>query len=172
MIGRVRSAAVRRCLEQPALVCPEDRGPAARHVQLGEEVPGVRAYRVVGDEQLAGNLWAGEFAVEQSQHLHLPIGQRVHQRLVWCRPIGLGQEAGRVRVGHAEPLGSAQQGLHGVAFIEEEACITVWVGSCRERPSQGLQGLRPVVLCVEDQGREHVDLDDAAPTPDAAGRLQ
>ena len=74
-----------------------DRGPAAGDVQLGEDVPGVGADRVVGDEEPAGDLRGGELAVEKAQHLELPLAERVEERLAderlaRCRIIRLGQE--------------------------------------------------------------------------------
>src|ERR1044072_912168 len=65
-----------RSLHQAAFPRAQHRGAPAGDPELGEDVLGVGAQRVVRDEQLAGDLRPAELTVEQPQHLQLPPAPR------------------------------------------------------------------------------------------------
>src|SRR5690349_7750388 len=77
--------------DEAAFAGAEHRRPAVGDVELGEDVLGVGADRVVRDEQLASYLRPGQLAVEQPQHLDLPVAQRLDGGLRDALPRVRGQ---------------------------------------------------------------------------------
>jgi hypothetical protein len=154
-----------------------DCGPATGHLQLGEDVPGVGADGVVGDEEPPGDLGCGQLGVEEAQHLELPLTERVEERLAderlaRSRAIRLGQEASGMAVRDPAVPSVMQKIPQGFTIVEEEPGVTVRLGWLGEGVGQRLQCLRTASLAVEDQGRQHVDLDDTGPALGGTRRPQ
>src|SRR4051812_6186281 len=99
--------------EKTAFACTENSGTAARDGELREDVLGVAAQRVVGDEQLPRDLGAAQLGVEQPQDLQLPLAQRLGKGLARASPGG----RGRRRVPAAECEQGSQHRTRALATL-------------------------------------------------------
>src|SRR5687768_9621684 len=125
-------------------------------VQLGEDALGVSTQRVERDVELPGDLWPGQVAVEQPEHLQLALAQRVCQELLcngrlggWPRapeespglsldPLRVLPPGGRVVAGVG---GVVQEVQHRSSLVQVEADVAVrlrrldeGLGQCGQRP--------------------------------------
>ena len=150
----------------------EHRRPSVADVELGEDVLGVGADRLVRDAQLASylrpvsslssnpNTWSSRWLKDSVA----VCGERCFR--VRCQGIRGGcvdaEQAPRLVVGGAIRLGVPQQAPHGSTFVQERPAVAIRFGRQLQGLGQGLASLLPVSLRVLDQRLKEADLEETS----------